>query len=300
MNQKAIHIPGLGKRVYFKARLRTLFAAIASLSGTAFVWRLLVARHGVRILAYHGVEPTPSSPFSVSVESFKMQVAHLAAHYDVLDLPTLLRWQRGEYASDKPKIVLTFDDGFRNNLEFASPILKQYKLPATFFVIAGKLDQNDSRFMTAAEIHHLLNDKRFRIGSHTLNHRSVAQIDDAGRQEEIGTSKARLEKELSQPIDHFCYPYGTFNDFDHRSVAVLKQYRYALACTSINGINLRGADPFRLRRTKVEWSDNMTTFRRLLDGAMDGWFFIDYFLRFLQRPRAVRFDQKTILNAKKD
>ncbi len=284
--------PDFSSRARLKARLRTLFAALATLSGAAWIWRMLVARHGVRILAYHGVETPPSTPFSVTVENFEAQMAYLAAKYDVVDLATVLKWQRGEYQSDRPMIVLTFDDGFRNNLQFAAPILQRHGLPASFFIIAGKLDGRDPRFMTADEVRSLNQGAHLSVGSHTLNHRSVARIDDAGRQVEIAESKERLETVLAKPVDRFCYPYGTFSDFDDKSVAVLASQGYALACTSINGINLRRTDPFRLRRTKVEWSDDMTTFGRLVHSAMDGWFFVDYFLRFLQRPRAVRFDRE--------
>lgn len=282
--------PNFGPRARVKARLRNLFAALASRSGVAWIWRMLVARHGVRILAYHGIETPPSSPFSVTVENFEAQMAFLATQFNVVELATIPRWRRGEYQSDKPMVALTFDDGFTNNLQFAAPILQRYRLPATFFIIAGKLDGRDRRFMTADEARDLENMAQFTLGSHTLNHRSVAQIDDAGRELEIGGSKTQLEMILNKPIDCFCYPYGTFNDFDDKSVAALADCGYVLACTSINGINLPGTDLFRLRRTKIEWSDDMKTFKRLAAGAMDGWFFVDYFLRFLQRPRAVKFE----------
>ena len=272
-----------------KARLRTVFAALATLTGAALLWRLLIARRGVRILAYHGIETQPSSPFSVSVADFERQLACLAMHYNIVDLLTVLKWQRGEYTSDKPMVVLTFDDGFRNNLELAAPILRRHGVPATFFVITGKLDGNDQRFMTAADARSLAANELFGIGSHTVNHQSVAQINDEDRMEEIGHSKSQLEFELGYSVECFCYPYGTFNDFDDSSVAALRLSGYSLATTSVNGINLRGTDPFRLRRTKVEWSDDIRTFRRIVNGALDGWFFVDYFLRFLQRPRAVKF-----------
>lgn len=288
----AASIPDFGSRARFKSKVRTMFARLSSLSGVAFLWQCLAARRGVRILAYHGVESPPSSPFAVSVENFEKQAAYLAENFTVIDLSTLLVWQRGGHVSDKPLVVLTFDDGFKNNLEFAAPILKRFGLPATFFVIGGKLNDEDERFLTLDQVRQLQSGEGLSIGSHTFNHRSVGQIDADGLQEEIGVSKSYLEENLHHPIECFCYPYGTFNDFNDQSVEVLKQHRYLLACTSVNGINLRRTDPFRLRRTKVEWSDDMVTFKRLMNGAMDGWFFIDFFLRFLQKPRAVNFAQE--------
>lgn len=281
--------PFLTPRARWKARLRTGFAAIASLSGVAFAWHSLIAGRGVRILVYHGVQPQPASPFDVALEAFEAQAAYLADNCEVIDIAQLDDWRRGTLRSKRPLVVLTFDDGFHNNLEYAAPVLKRYGLPATFFVVAGKLAGDDARFMNAAQLRELAQDPLFRIGSHTLSHRSVARLGDSECDDEIGGSKTRLEKELGEPVDLFCYPYGTFNDFNAASIAQLKRYGFGLACTSVNGTNLPGTDPYRLRRTKVEWSDDLTTFRRLLAGAMDGWFFVDFFLRFLQRPRAVQF-----------
>jgi len=283
--------PFASGRVLFKARLRSVFSAVCALSGMAFVWHRLFAKRGVRILAYHGVETPPTNPFAVAVENFEAQIAHISKRYDVMDLAAFLGWQAGVYQSDKEKIVLTFDDGFKNNLKYAAPILERYAVPATFFIIGSKLEGEDGRFMTTKEAAALLDRGSFRIGSHTLNHLSVTRITDTERERELGGSRAVLEEKLGGEIDLFCYPYGTFNDFDKHSVGCLKRYGYKLACTSVNGINFKGTDPFRLRRTKVEWSDDVRTFRRLLGGAMDGWILVDFFFRFLQRPRAVRFNE---------
>jgi peptidoglycan/xylan/chitin deacetylase (PgdA/CDA1 family) len=278
-------------RVRLKAKLRSAFATLSTVTGVAFLWHTLFARHGVRILAYHGVETSPSNPFSVSVENFEKQIALIASHFDVIDFPTFLRWRKGAYESGRPKILLTFDDGFANNLALAAPILRKYGVPATFFVIASKLDGRDRRFMTAGDLLSLLESDLFRIGSHSLNHLSVARITEEKKNEEIGGSKSLLETTIGRDISYFCYPYGTFSDFDQRSLSLLEQYGYSLACTSINGINFKGTNLFRLRRAKVEWADDNRTFSRILRGAMDGWIIVDFFFRLLQRPRAVRFDR---------
>jgi peptidoglycan/xylan/chitin deacetylase (PgdA/CDA1 family) len=281
------------RRTRLKAKLRSAFAAIATFSGLAALWRLLFARHGVRVLAYHGVERTPTSPFSVSVENFEKQVVFLSKNFDVIDFSTFLKWRSGAYESDKPKIIVTFDDGFANQAALAAPILMKYGVPATFFLIASKLDGRDERFMTARDSLQLLRSNLFQIGSHSLSHVSMARVADDKKREEIGGSKSVLEFTLGRKITYFCYPYGMFNDVDERCTAVLQEAGYALACTGINGVNFKSTDMFRLRRTKVESSDDFTTFSRLVRGAVDGWIFVDYFFRFLQRPRVVRFGEAT-------
>jgi peptidoglycan/xylan/chitin deacetylase (PgdA/CDA1 family) len=281
-----------GSRVRIKALIRSAFAAVFAMTGLAWLWDSMFARRGLRILAYHGVETPVSNPFCVSVERFEEQMAYVSRHFDVMDLDTLLKWLDGSYDSKKRKLVLTFDDGFKNNFSQAAPILKKYRLSATFFIIASKLDGGDDRFMMTSDAVRLQECELFRIGSHSLNHRSMAQISEDDRTEEMGGSKALLESRLARSVRHFCYPYGTFNDFDRRSIASLQRHGYALACTSVNGVNFKGTDRFKLRRTKVEWSDDFKTFQRALYGALDAWILIDYFFRFLQRPRAVRFERQ--------
>src|SRR6187455_154771 len=136
-----------GSRVRIKALIRSAFAAVFAMTGLAWLWDSMFARRGLRILAYHGVETPVSNPFCVSVERFEEQMTYVSRHFDVMDLDTLLKWLDGSYDSKKRKLLLTFDDGFKNNFSQAAPILKKYRLSATFFIIASKLDGGDDRFM---------------------------------------------------------------------------------------------------------------------------------------------------------
>ena len=277
-----------GPRARFKAWLRTTFAAVMSIIGAAALWRLMFADRGVRILTYHGVESPPTGTFAVDVKDFEKQIAYVADRYDVLDFPTFLKWRQNDYRSEKPKVIVTFDDGLENNVEFAAPILKKYGVPATFFIIGSRLDASVNRYMSEQDALSLLESDLFDIGSHTQTHASVARIDDDKRKKEIGGSKTFLEERLGREIIFFCYPYGTFKDFNDRSVELLEQCGYELGCTSVNGVNFKDTNLYKLRRTKVEWSDDMKTFTRLMNGALDGWIVIDFFFRFLQRPSSTR------------
>jgi peptidoglycan/xylan/chitin deacetylase (PgdA/CDA1 family) len=66
-------------------------------------------------------------------------VAHLARHYDVLAFAEAVRLLAGGRLPRRA-VVLTFDDGYGDNYLHAWPILKKYRLPATFFVVTGALD----------------------------------------------------------------------------------------------------------------------------------------------------------------
>lgn len=260
-------------------------AWLATFSGAAPMWYRLHARKAVRILAYHGIADEPDNPFTVSVTDFRDQIAHLKANCRVISLDQVADGGRGGDGPAEDRVVLTFDDGYRNFFTNAFPILQAAGLPATCFVIAGQLDGCDSRFLREPELAEMLESGLITVASHGYSHRSMAELPAEERRLEAERSKQVLEQRLGVPIRFFCYPYGTFNDFDGGCEQVLRDAGYELAVTSINGVNTVDRPHFRFRRTKIEGSDNLVTFSRLLRGGLDAWIIVDYFLRFLQRRR---------------
>ncbi len=263
---------------------RRNIARLASYSGFTAVWNNAVAGKGIRILAYHGIEPDPKNDLAVSCDNFERQMRYLKENFHVLNLSSAYDLFLDGKGIHDDIIVLTFDDGYSNFWEFAYPILFKYRLPATIFVIADRLQSGGPRFMDISTVCRLAESPLVSVGSHSLNHLSMAQIPPDVRLWEINESKRILERILGQPVDHFCYPYGTRNDISEACERDLREGGYRLACSSLNGINVDASRPFRLRRTKVESGDDMRTFVRLLHGSLDVWYLVDLSLPFLQRP----------------
>jgi peptidoglycan/xylan/chitin deacetylase (PgdA/CDA1 family) len=121
--------------------------AIRALSSALYHSRLLapvaaVARYargwaGFPILTYHRVndENDPFFP-AVSTALFAAQIAHIARHYRVLTVEELAERVRRDGAPGNA-LALTFDDGYRDNLTHAAPILAQHGLPSTIFLATG-------------------------------------------------------------------------------------------------------------------------------------------------------------------
>jgi peptidoglycan/xylan/chitin deacetylase (PgdA/CDA1 family) len=71
----------------------------------------------------------------VRAQTFEAHVVYLQKHFVVLALDDLLeRWRTDQMDPDKAYCVITFDDGWRDNYQYAFPVLKQYGLPATIFL----------------------------------------------------------------------------------------------------------------------------------------------------------------------
>src|SRR5215207_3347823 len=101
--------------------------------------------NGVLVVTYHRIgDPVESvfdrSVYSTTEEQFDMQMEFLKRNFEVIsphELPMARRSGRGRY------VIITFDDGYRDNYEKAFPILKRHRLQATFFVPTGLIDRRE-------------------------------------------------------------------------------------------------------------------------------------------------------------
>ena len=91
------------------------------------------------IIFYHKVDNKASPFFGVAVrpEVFEKQICFLKKYYNIVDFSELDRFEEDNGACPRDLVVITFDDGYRNNYTRAFPILKKYNVPATIFLAAG-------------------------------------------------------------------------------------------------------------------------------------------------------------------
>lgn len=105
--------------------------------------RRVTASFGCRvaILMYHRVFETSSDPWElcVSRKHFAHHLELLRRSYPVLSLQQLLSVLKARQLP-KRAVVLTFDDGYADNLWNVKPLLEKYELPATIFITSGHLD----------------------------------------------------------------------------------------------------------------------------------------------------------------
>lgn len=97
-------------------------------------------RHAAVILLYHRIAETPYDPFELSVrpQRFAQQLEALRRGMHPLPLPDLLRRLR-EGSLPHAAVAFTFDDGYADVLTQALPLLEQFEIPATLFVVSGAI-----------------------------------------------------------------------------------------------------------------------------------------------------------------
>jgi peptidoglycan/xylan/chitin deacetylase (PgdA/CDA1 family) len=236
----------------------------------------------LRVLMYHKVNDLWPNPTSVPTAVFAEQMALLG---ELGYTPVSLDAVRDYYLHGSPlpagAVLITFDDGYRDNLENALPILRRHGYPAVVFVPIAYLD--DGRPLPHEEPLRLLGVRNetvdwdelaaleaggVRVESHGIGHRPLSELDSAEATREIAISKLRLEERLGREVEAYAFVKGSLADYRPEHASLVQQAGYKLAFTSVSGANGPRTDRFRLRRYNIE-PYPPRTFELVLRGACD-------------------------------
>jgi peptidoglycan/xylan/chitin deacetylase (PgdA/CDA1 family) len=236
----------------------------------------------LRVLMYHKVNDLPENPVTVPVTQFDEQMAQLRdLGYQPVGLDAVLDYYVERVPLPPRAVLITFDDGYRDNLQNAAPILEKYGYPAVLFMPVAYLDArrplpHDERLANRGVVNGTigwrdlaeLEAAGIRVESHGIGHRPLAdlELDEAAR--EIALSKLRLEDWLGRPVRAFAYVKGSEAHYRPVHLSLLRQAGYDIAFTSISGANGPRTDPLQLHRYNVE-PYPPRTFELVLSGACD-------------------------------
>ncbi len=234
------------------------------------------------ILMYHKVNDLPDNPTTVPVGIFDDQLGRLGElGYNVVDLDAVLdHYTLGEPLPEKA-VLITFDDGYRDALENALPVLQKHGYQAVVFIPVAYMEDetplpHEARLVERGVRNRTLDwglmreldASGVRVESHGIAHRPLAEVtlDEAVR--EIAVSKLKLEEKLGRPVRAYAYVKGSEAHFHPVHESILKQAGYEIAFTSISRANGSSTNPFRLGRYNVE-PYPARTFELVLSGACD-------------------------------
>lgn len=222
---------------------------------------------GLTLLIYHRVGGGTSDERDVSVEDFRQQVEVLARHR-VLALDDAL----GELVAgdDRPKVVITFDDGFADVATTALPILVDHDLPFTLYLatayVGGTMHWDGSTATAAGpaltwdQVGDLVASGLCTLGNHTHTHARPERLDPY----ELDRCTKEIESRLGVTPHDFAYPWGLAVPAMEASLRA----RFRSAVTGELGRNHPGCHPLRLRRLPVRGSDPLRFFEAKLTGSL--------------------------------
>ncbi|MEM9635021.1 MAG: polysaccharide deacetylase family protein [Pseudomonadota bacterium] len=177
--------------------------------------------HALPILMYHSVATDVDERYrtwSVTPERFSEHMQALADNgYAVLGISTALNRLDTGLPLPENVAILTFDDGLRDFLENAFPILNRHGFEATLYVVAGLISNNSSwlaplgegeRPMLRPDEIKSLHANGIEIGAHSLSHPELDILDSAACERELRGSKSVLEEITGSKVEAFAYPHG--------------------------------------------------------------------------------------------
>ena len=151
----------------------------------------------VAILRYHSVSATSSGSYtyvsphiSIPPETFEAQMAFLAGRYRCLRLDEVVEALAGGRTLPNNAVVVTFDDGYRDNYENAYPILRRHGIPAMFYVATGCLEGGEP--LWTAEIRRIVHEARRRHLTHPISRVEYELVTPTGREAAIRAIKGSL------------------------------------------------------------------------------------------------------------
>ena len=165
----------------------------------------------VTALCYHEVTPDRENDcMNVKPEIFRRHIREFKeAGYVFIHVGDLQNYASGLAPLPAKALLISFDDGYADNYNYAYPVLREEQVPGTFFVVSSTIGKENR--MTAAQLREM-QANGMKIGSHTANH---VNLTDMGANEidfELRSSKETLEKILGKPVCALAYPGGKVND----------------------------------------------------------------------------------------
>jgi peptidoglycan/xylan/chitin deacetylase (PgdA/CDA1 family) len=190
-------------------------------------------------------------------------------------------------------VVITFDDGYRDFLKNAFPILNRYGFSATVFLPTAFIGERTVRFkglecLTWDEVSDL-HSAGIQFGSHTVTHPQLHDVTDGELETELRDSKKTIEERLGTRVTSFAYPYAfpeTDSFFTSRLRSVLEEAGYQDGvCT---GIGIAGAKDgqFFMKRLPVNSFDDPTLFQAKLQGHYNWLHTLQYVAKLRRRRSA--------------
>lgn len=255
-------------------------------------YRRLRGQYPVLILTHHLISDRPHR-MGISTETFWRQVRFLQRHYRIVTLDHAVELLRSGSVT-VPTVVLTFDDGYRDNFVSLRAIADEAGVPVSLFVTTEPVDvqrefQHD--LASGSRGHLPLTWRQIRywafhgaeFGSHTRTHVDCGSADRATLEQEMVGSKKDLEDRLGMPVRFFAFPFGNPENLSLQAIKIAASV-YQYFASGLDGENLpvRNVAPSHLFRKNLypnPWELELEL--QSVFHLVDGWK-----RKFLSRPQS--------------
>ncbi len=219
-------------------QLRNILIILFYLTGLPYLRRLLLNKPLVRVWCLHDIKES-------EVSKFEERLKYLKSKYNIISASD---FKSNNLDKKKLNILLSFDDGYSNWLEYVLTVLDQYEIKAIFFINDDFKEYSDR-----------LTEKGHTLGGHSMTHKYLTKLSD---------------KELNQEVDgsirsdYFAYPEGDKESFNAKVISKISEsYKYAF--TIIPGFNNKKSNSYILHRDSLDPSTPLWLFKLWFKGCYD-------------------------------
>lgn len=226
----------------------------------------LSKKESIRILMYHQVLPQSiayKNDLIVTVENLEEQLIYIKNNFETVFFKDL-----EVSKSVENKIILTFDDGYYNNLQYLIPLLEKYQLKATIFIptefIQNNLNGDEKVYMNFDEIKSL-NPNLIEIALHSHSHKNFSQITLSKAETDLLKNIKILEQNKINFTKVLAYPYGKFPKDKERKKEFFKMLERIGIVSAMRIGNNVASYPFKKRfevnRIDIKYGDSLKVFK---------------------------------------
>jgi len=166
------------------------------------------------IIMYHNlVYGRTGSEYNRDIYNFEHDMAFIKSRFRIIDFSELVAIRNGTMKLESDAAIITFDDGDLSMYAIAYPLLREYGIKATFFIISGFVGEvgymNWSQIRELAGYRDAAGNALFTMGSHGTNHLYLEKLDAAAIAASLADSRAAIERETGQKVEVLALPFGS-------------------------------------------------------------------------------------------
>jgi len=221
----------------------------------------------VPILMYHYLSDAPPNAdiyrrdLSVPPSLFDAHLDRIAAEgYTVIRLYDLVAYLTEGTPLPEKSVVLTFDDGYRDNYENALPLLQEHGMTATFFVVMEFINRERPEYLTWPMVQEMAA-AGMSIEAHGVDHTTLRGRSRADLEFQAIRSYETLQNALGVRARFISYPAG---EFDEQTIELFQRADYWAGFTTVQGATHSSNDLFRLPRVRIRSTTTPDELARLL------------------------------------
>jgi peptidoglycan/xylan/chitin deacetylase (PgdA/CDA1 family) len=229
----------MDKHIDWKKIIRQIVTFILYYVGVAYLFTKFKTKK-TSVLMYHNIttrELLSDSGYKMNITpaQFESQLSYINKNFNSSKL--------SEFGKENA-VIITFDDGRQDNYTKAYSLLKKYKAPATFFLVANKIGKKG--YLSLKQINVLKQEDLVDFGCHTLNHYCCDNLDKTQLEKEIVQSKQVLTKKIGLPINSFCFPQNRIpRDTERLKQIIFQNYNFSVGWST----NIRDwPERYRIKR----------------------------------------------------